>query len=87
MDQGIDPAKKQYYMFSLVIALAVSILLNFVFIGLLKGSLLYGFPIGLGEASGFSAFFIKLLNTLIYTAILSVPVYFGIMWLINRRTY
>ncbi|BCX14311.1 MAG: hypothetical protein KatS3mg085_843 [Candidatus Dojkabacteria bacterium] len=79
-----DPAKRQYYIFSLVVAIILSFIINFVVIETLKGSLFYGFPLSLNGVTGFVAFIYKLINTIIYSLLLSVAVYYGIMWLINR---
>jgi hypothetical protein len=81
---GTDPARKQYYIFSLVLSLILSFIINFVLVDSLKGSLFYGFPLGLENVSGLVSFIYRLVNTLIYSLFLSVAIYYGIMKLINR---
>lgn len=82
-----DPIKKQYFLFSIVVSVILSLIINFLMVDFLKGSLFYGFPFDLSEASGVGAFFFRVLNSLVYSVVLVVPVYYGFWWLANRSRY
>lgn len=81
---NIDPAVKQYIIFSLVISLIIGVLVNFVLIEGVKGSFAYGFPIVLNGVEGVLNFVYRIVNTVILGLLLTVPVYFGIKWLQTR---
>jgi hypothetical protein len=80
----INPAVKQYLIFSAVIATIVSAIVNFALIESLKGTPFYGFPINLTGAAGIAEFFSRIINTLIEGALLIIPVYLIIQWLMRR---
>jgi len=80
-----DPAKKQYFIFSLIIAILFSFFINYFVAGSLEGPVIGGFPIEVHNASGLTGFLYRLVNTLITGIFLSVPVYYGVMWLQNKR--
>jgi hypothetical protein len=82
---GMDPAKRQYLIFSFIITLLIAIVINFMFTNLLQGTFITGFPIQVGDASGAEEFGIKVMNTIIFTVLLTFPMYLFIMWFINRR--
>ncbi len=84
---GVDPAKKQYFMFATVISIIISVILNFMFVGSLEGSFLYGFPFSLEGAGDATAFIYKILNSLIMAIFLIVPVYYFINWIQNKGGY
>lgn len=81
----MNPATKQYIIFSAIISFILSFLLNFFFFNLTKGSLFTGFPISLDGKEGFTEFFLRSVNTGIFTVALIIPVYLGIQWLLTRR--
>ncbi len=83
MDE-INPAVKQYLIFSAVIAVIVSIIVNFMLIESLKGTPFYGFPINLTGTEGITMFFYRIINTLIEGLLLIIPVYLIIQWLMTR---
>lgn len=85
--EDIDPAKKQYFMFSVIIAILLSFLINFVLLNMAMGPFFSGFPVALAELEGISYFFGQIVNTLVIAGFLSIPIYYGFMWLINRGGY
>jgi hypothetical protein len=80
-----DSAKKQYFIFSLIISLVLSFIINFFFSGALEGPYVSGFPFTLTDLSGFEEFMKRVFNTLFMSVFLVVPVYYGLIWLQNRR--
>jgi hypothetical protein len=84
MFDNIDPAVKQYLTFSLVLAVILSVIINFGLVDLVKGTFAYGFPVNLSEAVGFANFIGRIINTLVFSFFLTVPVYFGLKWLRER---
>ncbi len=82
-----DPAKKQYLIFSAILALIISFILNFFFFGLLQGPIISGFPFNVTEATGVTAFFSRLVNTIVLGGFLTIPIYYFLQWLQNRGGY
>lgn len=82
--ESVDPAKKQYFIFSLVIAFIISIFYNFVLINITEGSAIYGFPMSLVDLEGANLVLARTVNTVIIGTLLSIPVYMGLMWLQTR---
>jgi len=82
---SIDPAKKQYWIFSLIVALILSVILNFFFLNLFKGTVIYGFPINYGDSEGIVNFLIKLVDSAVIGAILTPGVYYCLQWLQHRN--
>jgi len=82
---NIDPVTKQYAIFSLIIGSILSFILNFLVVDIFKGTILDGFPLNLGGATGVIAFFYKIIDTLFLAAIFAVPVYMLIMYLLKRQ--
>ena len=82
---NIDPVTKQYAIFSLIIGLIISFILNFMIVDIFKGTLLYGFPLNLGGVSGIVSILYKLIDTLFIGAVFAVPVYMLIMYLLKRQ--
>lgn len=81
----MNPATKQYFVFSLIVALILSAIINFGFIELIKGSFIYGFPFNLNNLEGFGAFLARVVNTLVMGAFLAIPTYFILRELDRRR--
>jgi hypothetical protein len=81
----MDQITRQYIIFSATIAAGISFVFNFLIIELVRGTPLYGFPLGLGETVGFINLLFKFTNTVIVAAALTVPVYYALMWLQRRR--
>jgi len=81
----MDPATKQYVIFSAIISLIISFILSFILPDLLKGSIFYGFPISLSNSSGLGEIFLKTINTLILTFFLTFLVYYALMWYLRKR--
>ena len=84
MFDDINPAVKQYLIFSAVIAVIVSLIVNFSLIESLKGTPFYGFPVSLAGTEGFINLVYRLINTLIEGLLLIIPVYLIIQWLMTR---
>lgn len=82
-----DPIKKQYFIFSIVVSVILSLLINFLMVDFLKGSFFYGFPFDLTDASDIASFFYRVLNSLAYSVVLVVPLYYGFWWLANKLRY
>jgi hypothetical protein len=81
---NINPAVKQYLIFSAVIALIVSLIVNFMLIESLKGTPFYGFPVNLTGSEGLGNFFYRIINTIVESLLLIIPVYLIIQWLLTR---
>ncbi|MEP7103767.1 MAG: hypothetical protein ABI721_03600 [Candidatus Dojkabacteria bacterium] len=81
----MDPAVKQYIVFSFVISLILGVLVNFILIEGVKGTFAYGFPINLNAVEGVLNFVYRVINTLILGALLTVPVYLGLKYLQTRQ--
>lgn len=86
MDQnGIDPVVKQYAIFAFIVSVIISFVINFFIVNLLENSfILYGFPISLKGIEGFTNFLYRLINTLITSLILVIPVYLFLNWIKSR---
>ena len=80
----MNPATKEYLKFSIIISIIFSFIINFVFIELVPGTLIYGFPFSLNGAEGFGAFLFRILNTIIIAAFITFPVLY-ILRQIQRR--
>lgn len=81
---GIDPATKQYIIFSLVISLIIGVIINFVLIEAVRGTFAYGFPINLNGVEGIVNFIDRIINTVVIGGFITFPVYFGIKYLQTR---
>lgn len=82
---SIDPAKKQYWIFSAIVAVIIALILNFAFLSLFPGTIIYGFPFNYGDAEGISLFLIKIVDSAILGAILTPGVYYFLNWLQHRH--
>lgn len=80
----VDPAKKQYLMLAAIITLIGSFLLNFFFFELVKDTFVYGFPIGLKDATGAGDLMARIVNAIVFFIVFVFPVYFGLMWVVRR---
>ncbi|MEO6728639.1 MAG: hypothetical protein ABIM99_01830 [Candidatus Dojkabacteria bacterium] len=80
----MDPAVKQYLIFSLVIGVIAGVLINFILIEGVKGSFAYGFPIVLNGVEGIANFLYRIINSLILGALLTIPIYLGLKYLQTR---
>ena len=85
MFDNIDPATKQYIIFSAVVSLLISIFINFIFVNLMTGTFAYGFPINLGASEGIVNILLRTINTVIIGLFLTVPIYYLIIWWIKRE--
>lgn len=81
----MDPAKKQYLIFCFVVSLIIGIIINFAFVDIVKGTLLYGIPFNLGESEGVGNFLIRVVNTLLSAGILTFPIYYIFRELERKR--
>lgn len=81
----MNEINRQYILFSALIAAIVSFVFNFFIIEFVRGTPLYGFPIGLGETVGFINLLFKLTNTIVIGAALTVPIFYGLKWVQNKR--
>jgi len=84
MLNDIDPTTKQYIIFSLVIAIIVSFLINFILIEFIPNSPFYGFPFNLTNTQGLGNFIYRTIDTLVIAAFLTFPIYWGLMWFLKR---
>lgn len=80
----MDPAKRQYLIFAVVIAIILSGIINFMFVDLVKGSILYGFPINLANTSGIGMFLARLVDSIVMGLFLTPLLYYGINWYLRR---
>lgn len=80
----MNPAVKNYLIFSAIIAFVIALLLQFVFFETFKSSFIYGFPLSLLGTEGFGSFIIRVINTAITTLFFTPGVYFAIQWLQRR---
>lgn len=83
--ENIDPATKQYIIFSLIVSIILAAIINFVLVEMVANTFAYGFPINLKGAEGFSGFISRVINTVVQGLILSPMVYYGLKYLQNRR--
>lgn len=79
-----DPAKKQYFVLSLVISMLLSFVLNFFFAGLLDVAFISGFPLNVVEATGIADLVARFVNTVVMGALLAVPMYYFLFWLQDK---
>lgn len=79
-----DEARKQYFMFAVLISVIVSFFLNFTLIGSLPGPFVSGFPLNAYDAVGSGLFFVRIINSLTLGALLSVPMYYLLNWVLTR---
>lgn len=84
MLNDVNPVTKQLWIFSFLVSLVISGLINFLAIELLKGSFLYGFPIKLDDAVGIASFIARLINSVLLGAILTPLLYYVIKYLQTR---
>ncbi len=84
MFNDINPVTKQLWIFSFLVSLIFSALINFLAVELLRGSFLYGFPINLGNTAGLGTFFARLINTVVLGAIVTPMMYYIIKYLQTR---
>ena len=82
---NVDSVTKQYILFSLVIGFILSFILNFIIIDIFKGTLIYGFPLGLSGVEGITSLIFKLINTIVLGLIIAIPVYMTIMYFLKRQ--
>ena len=81
----MNPATKQYLIFSFIVGILLSIIINFVLIDIIKGTFLYGFPISLNGVDGFLNFLFRVINTLLIGTFLVIPMFYIIKELNRRR--
>lgn len=81
---NIDPALKQYLIFSFVIAIIISFIINFGLVEGVRGTFAYGFPINLNDIEGFGNFLARVVNTFIMGLFLTAPMYFIFKYLRER---
>ncbi len=79
-----DPGKRQYLMFSAVLAIIFAGILSFFFADLLEGPFVSGFPINISDLSGIGKILAQIINTAALGAMLTVPMYYFLSWL-NQR--
>ncbi len=84
MFNQMDPVAKQLWIFSFIVAVIASALINFLAVELLKGSFLYGFPINLTATSGIGSFFARLINSFLLGAVLTPLSYYLVKYLQTR---
>lgn len=84
MLNDMNPVTKQLWIFSFLVSLVISGLINFLAIELLRGSFLYGFPIKLDGAIGIGSFIARLINTFLLGMILTPLMYYVIKYLQTR---
>lgn len=77
----MNPALKNYIIFSAVIAFVVAALLNFGLFANIRTTFIQGFPLSIADTEGFATFIITLINTLIATLFFTPVVYFIIQYL------
>lgn len=82
---NIDPATKQYLIFSLIVSMILSAIINFALIEVLSHSFLYGFPVSLTDTTGLGNFLARVINTAVQGLILLPLVYYGFRYWITRR--
>lgn len=80
----MDEAKKQYFIFAIIVTVVVSLVINFFLYGNVQGPVIGGFPLTVAGVEGITAFLYRIINTVVTSLILVVPVYYGIMWLVTR---
>lgn len=80
----MDSSTKQYIIFSFVVSVVISLIANFIIINGLKGTPLYGIPINLANSAGFGEFLLRILNTLIMSVFLTLPVFWFLIWAYKR---
>lgn len=80
----MDSTTKQYILFSFVVSIVISLIANFIIINGLKGTMFYGVPISLVNASGFGEFIIRIINSLVMALFLTLPMYWFMIWAYKR---
>lgn len=80
----MNPATKQMLIFSFVISLIASAVINFLIVEILKTTFLYGFPINLASTSGIGTFLSRVINTVVVGIILLPAVFYGVKYLQSR---
>ena len=81
----MDPAKQQYWIFSAIVAVILSLIINFAFLSLFPGTIIYGFPFNYGDSVGIGNFLIKIIDSVILGAILAPGVYYFLNWLQHKH--
>jgi len=79
MFENLDPKIREYGTFSFIVAVIISLFINFTLVETLKGSFAYGFPLNLATTSGIGNFLARVVNSLVMGAFLTVPTYYLIM--------
>ncbi|MCA9386899.1 hypothetical protein KC669_02580 [Candidatus Dojkabacteria bacterium] len=79
-----DPGKRQYLMFSFLLALIFSAIVSFFFADILEGPLVSGFPVSVSNLSGVVKFISMVFNTVVLSLMLTIPTYYLLSWL-NRK--
>jgi hypothetical protein len=79
-----DPTKQQYIIFAAIVSLIVAIFLNFTVIGAIPGLFVQGFPLNAFGATGVGLFFIRIVNSLVMGALLVVPMYYFLQWILKK---
>lgn len=80
-----DPAKKDYWIFSLVVAMILSAIVNFGFFGRISGPIVGGFPIDIVKAEGLGRLVGQVINSIVVGVLMTPVVYYTLDWLRNRR--
>lgn len=84
MFDQMNPVTKQLWIFSFIVSLIVSALINFLAVELLNGSFLYGFPFRLDDAVGIGSLVLRLVNSLALGLILTPLTYYIVKYLQTR---
>lgn len=81
---NIDPAVKQYLVFSFVISVILGVIVSFILVDSVKGTFAYGFPIPLADAEGITMFIYRVINSLVLGLFFTIPVYLGLKYIQTR---
>lgn len=84
MFNEMNPVTKQLWIFSFIVALIFSAIINFVGVEFLKGSFLYGFPINLTNTAGIGTFISRIINTAVLGTIVTPLTYYLVKYLQTR---
>lgn len=80
-----DPAKKQYFMFSIIVSIILMLGLNYLLPGVVDAMSTFGYPLSTADAAGAGKFLIQSFNGISMGLMLSVPMYYIIFWLLSKR--
>lgn len=72
----MNPVKKQYLIIAVIAGFFVSFIVNFLFIELIRGTLLYGFPFNLNSAEGLGGIILRIMNFLISGGLFTIAFYY-----------